>query len=62
MRNLKLFNFLINFAISRGEVFNLSNDGILPSRLRLGAGSSKFGTVDLEAKYSLNKLIFCNGS
>ena len=43
------FIFLISFPISKGLVFILAKGAIFSKGSKLGAGSSGFGTVDLEA-------------
>ena len=56
------FKFLINLANSNGLVFKLLRDGTPSFLSRLGAGSFEFGTVDFDAKYWLNILLFSFGS
>ena len=60
--NDDFFNTLINFATSIGLVFKTSIL-LLPSiGAKVGGGSLKFGTVDLEAKKQLKILLFSLGS
>ena len=51
------FIFLISFPISKGLVFILAKGATFYNGSRWGAGSSGFGTVDLEAKKVLKILL-----
>ena len=54
--------FLMNLAISIGEVFNKSKSGIPSFLTSLGAGSFELETEDFEAKNAFSKLLFATGS
>ena len=56
------FMLRIILATSKGEVFRTFIVATPSFLIKFGAGSSGFGTVDLDEKYLLKILLCCNGS